>query len=343
MAKAKRKTRTLKKSLPARKKSRTGRSDQSEALKQELKKALEQQAATAEILRVISSSPTDVRPVMDTIAASAARLCAADDVHIFRVDGDDLRLAASYGSLPPPHDRAISRDTVRGRAVVDRKTIHIHDFRAVAADFPERRSLQRDRTLLATPLLREGVAIGVIAFRRTEVRPFSDKQIRLLETFADQAVIAIENVRLFQELKESLEQQTATSEILGVIASSPTDIQPVLDAVAKSAARLCEASDAQIRLIENSGLKLVASFGSMPAPGLTPLSPRNISGQSALTRKAVHVHDLAAAVKTEFPESEPFQKRTGARTFLSTPMVREGSAIGVINVELNRFAVGLAA
>ena len=117
----------------------------------------------------------------------------------------------------------------------------------------------RLRTLLATPLYRERVPIGAILIRRTEVRPFTDKQIALLKTFADQAVIAIENVRLFQELKESLEQQTATSEILGVIASSPTDIQPVLDVVAENAARLCEATDAQIRLVEGEGTRLVAS------------------------------------------------------------------------------------
>ena len=123
------------------------------------------------------------------------------------------------------------------------------------------------RTMLATPLLREGVAIGAIMIRRTEVRPFTDKQIELLETFADQAVIAIENVRLFQELKEALEQQTATSEILGVIASSPTDIQPVLDAVAENAARLCEATDAQIRLVEGDGTRLVGIIRISPGAG----------------------------------------------------------------------------
>ena len=119
---------------------------------------------------------------------------------------------------------------------------------------------------LAVPLRQQGELIGLLNARRTEVRPFTPAQIKLLETFADQAVIAIENVRLFQELTESLEQQTATSEILGVIASSPTDIQPVLDAVAKNAARLCEATDAQIRLVEDDGTRLVASFGTVPAP-----------------------------------------------------------------------------
>ena len=120
------------------------------------------------------------------------------------------------------------------------------------------------RRRLATPLLREGVAVGVIGIRRTDTRPFTDSQIKLVETFADQAVIALENVRLFQELKESLEQQTATSEILGVIASSPTDIQPVLDVVAETAARLCDATDAVIRRIDGDKLLSVANYGSLP-------------------------------------------------------------------------------
>src|SRR5262249_27656315 len=186
------------------------------------------------------------------------------------------------------------------------------------------------RTVLATPLLRESVPVGVIVIRRTEVRPFTDKQIALLKTFADQAVIAIENVRLFQELKESLEQQTATSEILGVIASSPTDIQPVLDAVAKNAARLCEATDAQIRLVEGNETRLVASFGTLPAvPEFRPVSPLNPSGRAILTRETLHIHDLQE-VKSEFPESVGV--RRVVRQCLNEPMLREGNAIGAINI-----------
>ena len=151
--------------------------------------------------------------------------------------------------------RPIIRTLITGRAAIDRETIHVHDIAAPEAqvEFTDSWSLAKQigvRTHLATPLLREGVAIGAILIRRTEVRPFSEKQIALLKTFADQAVIAIENVRLFKELKESLEQQTATSEILGVIASSPTDVQPVLDVVAESAARLCNATDALIWRVE---------------------------------------------------------------------------------------------
>ena len=183
------------------------------------------------------------------------------------------------------------------------------------------------RTFLSVPLRQQGELIGSLFTRRLEVRPFTQAQIKLLETFASQAVIALENVRLFQELTESLEQQTATSEILGVIASSPTDIQPVLDTVVKNAARLCEATNAQIRLVEGEGTRLVASFGSVPVPEFSRVSPRVPSGRAILTRETLHIHDLQE-VKMEFPESEA--ARRGVRTFLIAPMLREGTPIGLI-------------
>jgi len=187
----------------------------------------------------ISSSPNDLQPVMDTVAATAARVCGANDAFIFRVDADALRLVAHYGSAPTTRrigERIpLTRATVFGRAVADRQTIHIEDLATtVETDFPEHKDRQRltgIRTVLATPLPREGVPIGGIMIRRLEVRPFTDKQIALLQTFADQAVIAIENVRLFSETKAALEQQSATSEVLRVISSSPTGIQPVFDTI----------------------------------------------------------------------------------------------------------------
>ena len=239
---------------------------------QELTKSLEQQTATSEILGVIASSPTDIQPVLDVVAENAARLCEATDASIYRVEGDVMRHVAIRGNpsaaLEIGETRALSRGSVSGRAIVDCQLVHVHDMLADGAEeYPDVWSaIQRQgiRTVLSVPLLREGMSIGAIAIRRAEVRPFSDKQIRLLETFASQAVIAIENVRLFQELKESLEQQTATSEILGVIASSPTDIQPVLDVVAENAARLCEATDALILRIDGETLKRVAHYGPLP-------------------------------------------------------------------------------
>ena len=176
----------------------------------DLTESLEQQTATAEILRVISSSPTDIQPVLDAVAENAARLCEAQDAQIRLIAGDDLRLVASFGSMPAPKSRAISWGHPSGRAILNRETVHVHDL-AVAAktEFPEAESFQKlsgARTFLSTPMLREGTPIGVINIRRLEVRPFSERHIALLKTFADQAVIAIENVRLFQEIQEKNQQ-----------------------------------------------------------------------------------------------------------------------------------------
>jgi two-component system, NtrC family, sensor kinase len=195
----------------------------------QVSESLEQQTATSEILRVISSSPTDLQPVLDAVAHSAARLCNANDALIYRLEGDRLELVAKFGPIPSATGSLpLTRGLATGRAVIDRQTLHIEDIATQLDEFPDAEVYVRrfnHHTLLITPLLREGVALGVIAIRRTEVRPFSDTQIALLKTFADQAVIAIENVRLFTELQEknraltqahaqvteSLEQQTTTS------------------------------------------------------------------------------------------------------------------------------------
>ncbi len=304
----------------------------------ELKESLEQQTATSKILEVIAGSPTDIQPVLDTMAETAARLCGATDAQILRVEGDFVRRVASYGEMPSrsSEDRQlISRDLVTTRAITDRDTIHIHDLAAeVDREFPQSKQFQQrfgTRTILITPLLRESDPIGAIMIRRREVLPFTDKQIALMKTFADQAVIAIENVRLFKELEESLEQQTATSEILGVIASSPTDIQPVLEIVASTSARLCEATDAQIRLVEGEGTRLVASFGSRPAPDYVASGRRTAAASSLVERRTIHIQDLRAELD-KFPDSRELLEVTGTRTILSVPMLREGAPIGQINI-----------
>ena len=166
----------------------------------ELSEALEQQTATSDILRVISSSPNDVRPVFDTIARSAARLCDAVDVIVLRVDGDVLRLVAHYGKISAG-DVALQRGTLGGRTVLERRQFHIRDLQVEVDEFPEGSAIARQRghrTTLSVPLLKDDIAIGNIQVRRDDVRPFTDKQIDLVTTFADQAVIAIENVRLFE-------------------------------------------------------------------------------------------------------------------------------------------------
>src|SRR5262249_41060398 len=274
----------------------------------ELKEALEQQTATSEILGVIASSPTDIQPVLNTVAESAARLCDASDALIHRVDGDKVERVAVYGTMPVPETqrRPLSRGSPAGRAIIDRQTIHVHDVAAELTEFPDykaRQPITGVRTTVCTPLLREGVSIGVITVRRKEVRPFTEKQIALLKIFADQAVIAIENVRLFQELKESLEQQTATSEILGVIASSPTDIQPVLDVVVENAAKLCDAQNAVIARLDGDVIHQWAVHGPMPVPGPRVITRGTPVGRAILEKRTIHIHDLAAELETEYPES----------------------------------------
>ena len=302
---------------------------------QELKESLEQQTATSEILGVIASSPTDIQPVLDVVAENAARLCESLDAKIFRVEGDALHVVASYGPLPAV-PLPINRGSVVGRAVVDREAVHVHDVESESEEeFPESKKTQSrggssTRTRLAVPLVYESVAIGAIAVRRMEVSPFTDKQVALLKTFADQAVIAIENVRLFQELRESLEQQTATSEILGVIASSPTDIQPVLDVVAENAARLCEANDALILRVDGDTLRTAAKFGPIAAAESRRTSRGFPGGRAVIDRQTVHVHDMSAVIETEFPDARGLQQISGGRSVLATSLLREGLAIGSI-------------
>ena len=315
------------------------------ALEQSLAEALEQQAATSNILKVISGSPTALQPVLDAVVENAARFCGADDASLFRVEGDHLRGDAHHGPVhqPPGLQLPIVPGSLGGRTVLERRTIHVADLQAETEEFPDASANARRfgfRTTLSVPLVRDGVAIGVIQLRRGAVSPFSDKQIGLLQTFADQAVIAIENVRLLtelgarnRELTDSLTQQTATAEILRVISSSPADLQPVLDTVVESAARYCGATDAQIWRRDSDGLRLVAHHGPLASPRgrVLPIARETITALSVLEQRVVHVPDITA-VAAEFPRTWYHARELGFRASVAVPLMREGAAIGALQL-----------
>ena len=312
--------------------------------------ALEQQTATSEILRVISSSPTDVQPVFDAIAQSAAHLCDAAFGTVNRLDGELVTLGAHYSvaqeDLEVLQRRVYpfrpTRDTASGRALLDCTAVHIHDIRTDPEYVPVLQALERYRTVLAVPMLRDGTPIGTITLWRREVRPFSDSQIGLVKTFADQAVIAIENVRLFKELEtrngeltEALEQQTATAEILRVISESPTDTQPVFDAIADRAMRLCGASVGAVLMFDGELLHVVAMANFTADSAIArafPMRPSHSGSASAraiFTRHIAHIPDVFADPTYDLPQQAA---TSGFRAALAVPMLRDGKPVGCITV-----------
>jgi signal transduction histidine kinase len=303
----------------------------------ELAEALEQQASTAAILRAISSSPTDVEPVLDAVVRAAARLCEAADATILLRDGDVVVPRTHSGSLGAPFGQRqpLTRHWVTGRAVLEARTIHVPDL-LESDEFPEGREMAvryGHRATLVVPLLREEKATGAILVRRREPRPFTDGQIHLLETFADQAVIAIENTRLLNELRESLQQQTATADVLKVISRSTFDLQVVLDTLVESAARLCEAYLGAITRQKDKAYWQVASYGYPPAlieymrNNPIELGRGTITGRTALERRVIQISDILADPEYKFVEPS---KIGNYRTMLGVPLLREGEPIGVI-------------
>ena len=227
--------------------------DEVQAKTRDLTESLQQQTATGDVLKVIASSPTDVGPALQAIVESACAFCNAYDAGVLLKIGNDLHFSAHHGPIRTGQQpRPISREWVVGRSVLDKVPVQVSDFQAPeAAEFPEGQRQSREqghRSTLSVPLLREGEAIGAIALRRVEPVAFTNKQVALLQTFADQAVIAIGNVQLFdevqartRELTESLQQQTATAEVLKVICRSPVDLEPVFQTMLENATRICAA------------------------------------------------------------------------------------------------------
>ncbi|HLQ05172.1 MAG TPA: GAF domain-containing protein [Verrucomicrobiae bacterium] len=297
----------------------------------ETKEALERQTATAEVLQVISSSPTDIQPVLDAIARSAARYCAANDTSVALISGDSWQITASAGELPPDSaPRSLDRGYVDVRAMLERRTIALTDIQA-STEYPEGAAMAGMlgvRAIAVAPMIRGDHAVGAIALRRQEAVPFTDLQLELLQTFAAQAAIAVENVRLFNETKESLQQQTAIADILRVISSSPTDTQPVLEAVAQSATKFAAAEDAAVLLIRDGQLVPVSHHGPIPMPMGVPLDRDSVSGRAALEVRTVHETDVTAS--DEYPQSKSAGIEDGQRTVLAAPLVRSGKALGVI-------------
>jgi signal transduction histidine kinase len=345
-----RKTMTLKRrnapKAGPRRSSTAGKETEAARLTRELHEAQEQQTATAEVLKIISASRTELGPVLEVVVRSAARYCKADDVTLFELDGHELREAAHWGGLPHGGESLrfpCTRGTVAGRVVLDRKPLQVIDLQAEAENFPEGSALAKrfgHRTIASVPLLSEGVAVGTLQIRRTEVNPFTDKQIALLGTFAAQAVIAIENARLLNELRESLQQQTATSEVLQVISSSAGELEPVFNAMLENATRICEAKLGNLFLREGNCLRAVAVHGESDYADRYRREPMVDISQNPGTpldratkcKQVIHIPDLR--LDQSYLDGNRFivalADTAGARTELVVPMLKEDELVGAI-------------
>ena len=318
----------------------------------ETREALEQQTATAEVLQVINSSPGDLAPVFDAMLERACRLCEAETAHLLRYEDGAFSRTASFGvpegfdeilplNVPVPH--IITQDSVPYRMLASRAVVHLPDTRE---DESYRRRAPAEtaavekagiRTALFVPLLQEGGVVGGFVLHRMEVRPFTDKQIALIENFAAQAVIAIENARLLTETREALEQQTATSEILSVISRSPSDIRPVFEAIVAHAASLCEAEFSAVARFEDGLLHLVALNNMSPDESaafhsLFPRLPgrRFAMGRAFLDARPAHLADVLSDPDYDPRTVEVLQSVAGYRSFLAVPIFRDGKPIGVV-------------
>jgi two-component system, NtrC family, sensor kinase len=341
------------KSVKSRSASTRAREQSPEAveLQKQLAEALQQQAASAEVLKIISSSPGDMKPVFEGMLVNALRICDAKFGHILLYDGERFH-ASHLHDVPPAYRRfweqhgpiSPNPNTGLSRLVRTKEVAHIPDLKADPA-YAEREPLRvatveqaGARSFLSVPMLKENELIGAIVIYRQEVRPFAEKQIDLVKNFADQAVIAIENARLFGEvqakthdLEEALRYQTGSANILNVIASSPTDVAPVLKAIVESACKLCGAYDAVALLKEGDYLLFGAHHGPIPVEtGSLPISRNWTPGLAVIEQKPVHFHDLLSSEGNQVPEAQRRAREFGYRTILSVPMLREKESIGVL-------------
>jgi signal transduction histidine kinase len=325
---------------------------QLESCRRELDEAREQQAATSEVLRVISSSPGELEPVFQAVLASATRTCEAKFGLLYRIEGDSARIISRLG-IPPafaeylkrgPHRPPLNRLgplTPIGRVIQSRQIVHIADYRT------DQTYLDRDpitvagielggiRTLIVVPMIKNDALIGAIVIFRQEVRPFTDKQIELVSNFARQAVIAIENTRLLHELRESLQQQTATADLLKTISRTAFDLQRVLETLLENAVRICGAKHGMIYRYDGECCRAAAAYdappGSLELWERTPIraSRGTTTGRVLLERRPVQIPDVLADPEYDFPQA---QKLMDLRTVLAVPLLREGVPLGTISL-----------
>ena len=337
------KRRNAPKTVPRSKASPPGEQTEVARLTRERDEALEQQTATGDVLKIISRPSFDLQAVLDTLVKLAARLCEADLVAIHRPRDGTMQFAANFGlsqewvEIIKRAPIVPGRGTATGRVLLAGKAVQIADVEADPEyTFTEAQRAGGFRTVLAVPLEREGETIGVIVLCRTKVRPFTDKQIELVKNFAAQAVIAIENARLLNELRHSLEQQTATSEVLGVISRSRFELQPVLQSVVDTAARLCRAKTSGIFRLEGGHYRLAAASGlfdpayfEIEQQALISPGPGTVVGRAAMNRQVVQIED---AWSDPLYEEKENAKLGGVRSMIGVPLMREGEPIGVLGL-----------